>query len=223
LALFLNAGILILAAAVFSTRGIALSDLREAHALLTPLLGSAIAAVLFAVGLLCAGQSATITGTLAGQIIMEGFVRLRVSPVVRRAITRGLAVIPAVAVLAIVGEDGTMPLLVASQVILSLQLPFAIVPLIRFTNSQQIMGDSANSALVRWLAMACALLVSIANAALVLRTLAGWSEKSSLATLLFGSIACAALGLLVWLCLVPLRRRVGLPRPMRAGYGTLAG
>jgi manganese transport protein len=205
LALLLNVAILVLAAAVFSTRNVGVTDLREAYHLLTPFIGTSAASALFAVGLLCSGQSSTITGTLAGQIVMEGFVRLRMSPVARRALTRGLAVLPAVAVLSILGEQGTMPLLVASQVVLSLQLPFAIVPLIRFTSSRELMGRFANRSTVKLAASACALLVSAANAALVVRALSGWYPRAPFLTSLLGLVAVSAWALLLWISLVPLR------------------
>jgi manganese transport protein len=205
LALLLNAAILVLAAAVFSTRNVAVTDLREAYHLLTPFIGTSVASALFAVGLLCSGQSSTITGTLAGQIVMEGFVRLRMSPVARRALTRGLAVLPAIVVLSILGEQGTMPLLVASQVVLSLQLPFAIVPLIRFTSSRELMGRFTNRIALKLAAGACALLVSVANAALVVRVVSDWYERAPLLASLLGLIAVSAWGLLLWISVVPLR------------------
>jgi manganese transport protein len=203
-ALLLNAGILLLAAAVFSTRGIVVSDLRDAHRLLTPLVGTGLASFLFAVGLLCSGQTSTITGTLAGQIVMEGFLNWRVSPVARRLLTRGLALIPTISVLALVGPSGTMPLLVASQVVLSLQLPFAVVPLLRLTNSPNVMGRFANSSRVRVAAGACAALVVVVNAALVLRTAREWHEHSPVLAYSFGAAALAGLGFLAWVSRVPL-------------------
>jgi manganese transport protein len=127
IAFLINAAILVLSASVFFSRGIEVTDLRQAHELLSPLLGTALASAAFAVALLTAGQSSTITGTLAGQVVMEGFLQIRLTPVVRRLLTRGLAIVPAVAVLAAYGENGMLPLLIASQVVLSLQLPFAMV------------------------------------------------------------------------------------------------
>jgi manganese transport protein len=203
-ALVLNAAILLVAASVFFTRGIELSDLREAHSLLTPLMGTSLAAVLFAVALLCSGQSSTVTGTLAGQIVMEGFMHWRLSPPLRRAITRGLAIIPAVLVLWLVGEKGTLPLLVASQIVLSLQLPFAIVPLIRFTNSAAIMGRFANPVVVKLLAAVCALLVSGANAALVAHWISRVYEQSHFLSYVLGATGTGALALLGWISVAPL-------------------
>jgi manganese transport protein len=151
-ALLINASILILSASTFFVRGIEVTELRQAHELLTPLLGMSLGATVFAVALLAAGQSATITGTMAGQIVMEGFVQLRMGPLKRRLLTRALAVVPAVAVLFFAGEQGVLQLLVLSQVVLSLQLPFAIVPLIRFTCSPRIMGAFVSPPWLRRLA-----------------------------------------------------------------------
>ena len=144
LAFFVNAAILVMGAAVFYRHGVVVRELSQAHATLTPLVGTSLSSTLFAIALLCAGQSSTLTGTLAGQIVMEGFLRIRIRPWMRRLITRSLAIIPAAAVIAIQGEQGTYRLLILSQVILSLQLPFAIVPLVQFTSSREKMGRFAN-------------------------------------------------------------------------------
>ena len=134
LALFVNAAILIVAAAVFHRSGhFDVAAIQDAYKLLSPLLGAGRASTLFAVALLASGQNSSITGTLAGQIVMEGFIHLKVSPWLRRLITRGLAIIPTIIVVAITGERGTEKLLILSQVILSLQLSFAVVPLVMFT------------------------------------------------------------------------------------------
>src|SRR4029453_2891169 len=125
-ALFINAAILIMAAATFhGTVYEQAAEIGDAHKLLPPLLGATMASILFAVALLCSGQNATLTGTLAGQIVMEGFINLRIRPWLRRLVTRLIAIIPAIIVVSIYGESGTMGLLILSQVILSLQLPFA--------------------------------------------------------------------------------------------------
>jgi manganese transport protein len=146
-AFFVNAAILVLAASVFHSQGIAVEELQQAHQLLTPALGGA-AATAFAVALLCSGQSSTITGTLAGQIVMEGFLRIRIRPWLRRLITRGIAIIPAlVCVIATDGKE-TVKLLVISQVVLAMQLPFAIFPLVAFTSSRRRMGAFANGRVV---------------------------------------------------------------------------
>ena len=144
-ALFINAAILIMAAAVFhpDPQYREVADIGDAYLLLNPLLGATVASTLFAVALLFSGQNATLTGTLAGQIVMEGFLNLRLRPWLRRLITRLIAIVPAVIVIAIKGEEGSGPLLVLSQVILSLQLPFAIFPLVQFTSSETLMGPFA--------------------------------------------------------------------------------
>jgi manganese transport protein len=142
---FINAAILVLGAAAFHHRGLTqVADISQAYKLLTPVLGASLASVLFAGALLCSGQNSTLTGTLAGQIVMEGFVHLQVKPWQRRLITRSLAIIPAVIVIAIMGEGGVMRLLVFSQVVLSFQLPFAIVPLVQFTADRTKMGAFVN-------------------------------------------------------------------------------
>lgn len=142
-AFFVNAAILILAAAVFHTRGQVVEELQQAHTLLKPLLGGG-AATLFAVALLASGQSSTITGTLAGQIVMEGFLRVRIAPWLRRLVTRSLAIIPAVLLISAKGGKGTVELLVLSQVVLSMQLSFAIFPLLMFTSDRKRMGQFVN-------------------------------------------------------------------------------
>ncbi len=142
-AFFVNAAILILAAAAFHKGGIVVDDLKEAHRLLSPLLGGA-AATAFAVALLASGQSSTITGTLAGQIVMEGFLRIRISPWLRRLITRSLAIIPAIILISISGGKNTVQLLILSQVVLSMQLSFAIFPLLMFTSDKKRMGEFVN-------------------------------------------------------------------------------
>ncbi len=163
-AFFINAAILILAGSVFFTKGIAVTEIGQAHTLLSPLLGTAFAGILFAVALLASGQSSTVTGTLAGQIVMEGFLHLRIRPVVRRIITRSLAIIPAALVIGIMGDSSTLDLLITSQVVLSLQLSFAVIPLIHFTSSKRLMGEFANSIWVKigsWLTAAIVLGLNI--------------------------------------------------------------
>jgi manganese transport protein len=205
MALALNIAILVVAAAAFHTRGLDVPDLQAAHRLLTPVLGTSVAAVLFAVALLCSGQSSSITGTLAGQVVMEGFLQLRLPPALRRLLTRGLAIVPAVIVLALVGERGTMPLLVASQVVLSLQLPFVVVPLLRFTASGEVMGRHANPSAVRVISTLCALAVVTANIALVVGVLEEWRRQWPVLAALGVLVGGAALALLGWTSVVPLR------------------
>ncbi|MFS0772069.1 Nramp family divalent metal transporter [Sphingomonas sp. 1P08PE] len=153
LAFFINAAILILAAATFHTAGRTnVAEIDEAYRLLAPSLGVGAASVVFAVALLASGQNSTVTGTLAGQIVMEGFLNLRLPVWARRLVTRGLAIIPAVLVVGAAGDSGATQLLVLSQVILSLQLPFAVVPLVMFTGSRTIMGEFVSPAWLRGLA-----------------------------------------------------------------------
>ena len=149
IALFVNAAILIVAAAVFHRSGhFEVAAIQDAYKLLSPLLGVTGASTLFAVALLASGQNSSITGTLAGQVVMEGFIHLKVSPWLRRLITRSLAIVPTIIVVAVTGEQGTEKLLILSQVILSIQLSFAVVPLVLFTGNKKLMGEFVNA---RWL------------------------------------------------------------------------
>jgi manganese transport protein len=202
-AFVINASILALAADVFHANGIVVTDLREAQRLLSPLLGTSLAGILFAVALLAAGQSSTITGTLAAQIVMQGFLGLRGSPVMVRMVTRGIAMLPAVLVLALLGDDSTVMLLVATQVVLSLQLPFALVPLIRFTSSRQVMGARASGAFVSAIAAVAALLVIACNAWLVVQTLG--AHRGPAMSILLAALLVGALALLAYLAVAPLR------------------
>ena len=142
IAFFVNAAILIVSAAVFGRRELDVTSIEQAYELLPKFLGQA-APILFGVALLCAGQSSTWTGTLAGQIVMEGYLSLRMAPWLRRLITRLIALVPAVVVIALAGEDATQRLLILSQVVLSLQLSFAVIPLIHFTSNRRNMGQFA--------------------------------------------------------------------------------
>jgi manganese transport protein len=173
-ALFINAAILIVAAATFHGTGHQhVADIDDAYLMLTPLLGTTVASTLFAVALLFAGQNATITGTLAGQIVMEGFLSLRLRPWLRRLITRLIAIVPALVVIAWYGESGTGPLLILSQVVLSLQLPFAVFPLLQFTSDRGKMGRFALPLWMRALAWPVAVVIAALNAWLLYQTLAG--------------------------------------------------
>lgn len=155
LAFFVNAAILILAAAAFHETGRNdVAEIQDAYHLLTPALGAGLASTLFGIALLASGQNSTITGTLAGQIVMEGFLNLRMPVWLRRTLTRSLAIIPAVIVVGIYGDSGATRLLVFSQVVLSLQLPFAVVPLVRFTGDRARMGQFANRGWIRFAAWA---------------------------------------------------------------------
>ena len=159
LALFINASILILAASTFHVAGRTdVAHLQDAHALLAPMLGVGAASTLFAIALLASGQNSTITATLAGQIVMEGFLNLRLPAWLRRLVTRLIAIVPAVAVASLYGEQGTARLLVLSQVILSFQLPFAVVPLVRFTSDARMMGRFVNPT---WLKIAAWLISAV--------------------------------------------------------------
>jgi manganese transport protein len=173
-ALFINAAILIMAAATFHGTGYdEVADINDAYKLLSPLLGTTLASTLFAVALLCSGQNATLTGTLAGQIVMEGFINIRLRPWLRRLITRLIAIIPAVIVILLYGERGTGPLLILSQVILSLQLPFAVFPLVKFTSEKAKMGQFANPTWVKVLAWSVAYVIAALNVYLLYQTFAG--------------------------------------------------
>jgi manganese transport protein len=164
-ALFVNAAILIVAAAVFNRHGLYnVAAIQDAYKLLSPLLGAAGASTLFAIALLASGQNSSITGTLAGQVVMEGFIHLKLSPWLRRLITRSLAIIPTIIVVAITGEQGTEKLLILSQVILSLQLSFAVVPLVLFTGSRKKMGEFVNAPWLQGLAWFVAVLIAGLNA-----------------------------------------------------------
>jgi manganese transport protein len=170
-ALFINAAILIMAAATFNGTGYEnVADIGDAYKLLSPLLGTTLASTLFAGALLCSGQNATLTGTLAGQIVMEGFINLRLRPWLRRLITRLIAIIPAVIVISIYGDRGSGPLIILSQVILSLQLPFAVFPLVAFTSDRTKMGEFVSPRWVTLLAWAVALVIAVLNIYLLWQT-----------------------------------------------------
>src|SRR5215204_2989778 len=173
-ALFINAAILVMAGATFhGTQHEGVADIGDAYKLLSPLLGTTAAGVLFAVALLCSGQNATLTGTLAGQIVMEGFVNIRLRPWLRRLITRLVAIVPAVIVIILYGERGTGALLVLSQVILSLQLPFAVFPLVSFTSDRRKMEDLVAPRWIQMLAWIVAVIIAALNAYLLYQTFTG--------------------------------------------------
>ncbi|WP_448537483.1 Nramp family divalent metal transporter [Sphingobium yanoikuyae] len=169
LAMFVNGAILILAASTFHVAGMTgVAEIQDAHRLLAPVLGAGIASTLFAVALLASGQNSTITATLAGQIVTEGFVNLRVPAWARRLVTRMLAIVPAVIVAALYGTEGTTRLLVLSQVVLSLQLPFAVVPLVKFTSDHKLMGAFVNPLWLKLVAWAISALIIGLNIKLLL-------------------------------------------------------
>jgi manganese transport protein len=174
-ALFINASILIVAAATFYRTGnTQVAEIQDAYHLLTPLLGVGAASVVFALALLASGQSSTLTGTLAGQIVMEGFLNLRIRPWLRRLITRVIAIVPAAFTAILYGESGTAKLLVLSQVILSMQLSFAVFPLVMFTSDRRKMGPFVNPLWLKLLAYLVAGVIATLNVWLLLQTFRGW-------------------------------------------------
>jgi manganese transport protein len=180
-ALFINAAILIVAAATFHDRGHAeVAEIQEAYRLLSPVLGVGVASTIFAVALLAAGQNSTLTGTLSGQIVMEGFINFRMRPWARRLLTRLVAIVPAVAVIGIYGESRTTDLLVASQVVLSMQLGFAVWPLLRFTGSRAKMGRFVNPPLIKVLGWTTAFIIIGLNLKLLFDTFVPESWRATL-------------------------------------------
>jgi manganese transport protein len=174
-ALFINGAILVVAAATFhGTRYENVADISDAYKLLAPMLGTTLASTMFAVALLFSGQNATLTGTLAGQIVMEGFLNLRMRPWLRRLLTRLVAIVPAFVTVVLYGERATGGLLIFSQVILSLQLPFAVIPLILFVGDTRRMGRLAIGTVMKLVAWPCAALITLLNVWLLWQTIAGW-------------------------------------------------
>lgn len=174
-AFLINAAILILAASAFhGTQYSNVADIGDAYHLLTPVLGAGLASAAFAIALLASGQNSTLTGTLAGQIVMEGFLHIRMRPWLRRLVTRGIAIVPAVIVAALYGESGVGALLVLSQVILSLQLSFAVVPLVLFTSNRKLMGTFTNSRTIMVLAAIITVVIGGLNVVLIVQTIQGW-------------------------------------------------
>jgi manganese transport protein len=208
-ALLVNAAILVLAAVVFFHRGIVVTEIQQASQLLAPLLGTTAASVLFALALLCSGQSSTLTGTMAGQIVMEGFLNIRMQPWLRRLLTRALAIIPAALTIYLAGENATYKLLILSQIILSMQLPFAVIPLINFTNDKQRMGELANRAWVKMLAWMSAALIVGLNIWLITLSLGDWLHDAGSwrgrIELGLVPLAVALSFLLLWITFQPLR------------------
>ena len=197
-ALIVNAAILILAAAVFFKSGTIVTEIEQAHELLTPLLGTTLASVLFAVALLASGQSSTLTGTYAGQIVMEGFLNLRLRPWLRRLLTRSVAIIPAAITVSSSGQSGTYQLLILSQVILSLQLPFAVLPLIRFTSDRTRMGQFANKTWVNICAWTVAAVILGLNFWLVSDAAIPWVQEATWHLFVAIPVGILMLGLLAW-------------------------
>ena len=234
-ALFVNGAILVLSAAAFHRHGFTeVASLSEAHRLLAPLLGSALAPTLFAIALLCSGQASTVTGTLAGQIVLEGFLRVRVRPWLRRLVSRGLAIIPASLVIMSQGERGVDQLLVLSQVVLSLQLSFAVIPLVTFTSDRARMGEFASPWWVRFLAIVTTVIIVGLNAKLAIDVIGGWIAASPGAWWVWGVVVPGALALvllLLYLIVAPFlargRERVAAvepePEPALAAAGSRPG
>ncbi len=205
-AFFVNAAILITAAATFHRNGILVTELQQAHQLLSPLLGTALAGIAFAVALVCAGQASTITGTLAGQIIMEGYLHLKIRPVLRRLITRMVAIVPAALTIYFAGDGGSYKLLILSQVILSMQLPFAIIPLIQFTSNRETMGDLAVSGWLKVLSWGVAVGLVGLNIKLIGEQVADWAATSAEPVWIYGEVIpflFALLFLLLYITIKP--------------------
>ncbi len=221
LAFFVNAAILVLAAAVFHRHGIVVTEIQQAHHMLDQFLGSRVAPIAFGVALLAAGQSSTLTGTLAGQIVMEGFIHVRLRPWLRRLVTRSIALVPAVIVISASGDHGTYLLLILSQVILSLQLPFAIVPLVHFTSDKVKMGAFANRAWVKILAWITSILIIGLNGKLVWDQIGSWSAEGtpSVVSLLVTVLAIGIGLFLLYIIVLPLLRR-SRPWPEVRGVDT---
>jgi manganese transport protein len=222
-ALFVNAALLVMAAATFFRSGLHdVAEIQDAHRLLEPLLGAAIAPVAFAIALIASGQSSTVTGTLAGQIVMEGFVQLRLRPIVRRLLTRALAIVPAVITIVAFGEHATGELLVLSQVVLSLQLSFAVIPLIHLVSDGRWMGQYTIKPLLRGAAWTVAGIIAALNLKLAFDEISGWLlGGGSHAWLLWITVVPAAaglVGLLAYVTVKPaLERWRGAPTPVIAG------
>ena len=224
-AFFVNAAILVLAASTFFKAGMfEVAEIQDAHKLLAPLLGTEWAPLLFGIALVAAGQSSTITGTLAGQIVMEGYLNLRIAPWLRRLITRVIAIIPAYLVIIIYGERETGALLVLSQVVLSLQLGFAVIPLIHFTSDKSKMGIFANKLWVQILAWVIAFIIVGLNVQLVIQEVTGWlnaaGENAWIIWITVIPVCAAAALLLVYITFKPLIDKRSMDRASRIPHGT---
>lgn len=202
-ALFVNAAILVLAAAVFFKRHIIVTEIQQAYQLLSPLLGTTAASVLFALALLSSGQSSTLTGTMAGQIVMEGFLRFRMQPWLRRSVTRFLAITPAALTIYFAGAAGSYKLIILSQIIISFQLPFAVIPLVHFTSDRKRMGEFANGSLLQIASWLCAAIVLVLNIWLVRYLISDLiSASGRYRPLVLTTLTLAALGCLVLLIMI---------------------
>jgi manganese transport protein len=224
-ALFVNAAILVLAASTFYKAGMhEVEDIQDAHRLLAPLLGTGLAPILFGVALVAAGQSSTITGTLAGQIVMEGYLNLRIAPWLRRLITRLIAIIPAFIVISIYGESQTGAMLIFSQVVLSLQLGFAIVPLIHFNSDKEKMGVFVIKPWVKIAAWLIAGTIISLNVKLVIQEITGWlAAAGDGAWILWITVVPVVIGaglLLLYIIFKPLIERRAAEKDARIPHGT---
>ncbi len=217
-ALFVNAAILIMSAAVFFKRHIVVTEIAQAHQLLAPLLGTTAASVLFGAALLCSGQSSTLTGTMAGQIVMEGFLRFRMQPWMRRATTRFFAITPAVIVIYLFGSQATFKLMLLSQVVLSLQLPFAVIPLVHLTGNRRRMGAFANGLWVQIGAWSCAAFILVLNIWLMWNQVRDWAQQSGpYYPLVIGTSIVFGAGFLLLLSIItlwPWFRPESIPEPL---------
>jgi NRAMP (natural resistance-associated macrophage protein) metal ion transporters len=228
MAMLVNMAILVVSAAVFFKHGVVVTEIQQAHVLLAPLLGTTVASALFAIALICSGQSSTLTGTLAGQIVMEGFLNFRMRPWLRRMITRSVAITPAAIAVYLYGQRGTFDLLILSQVILSMQLPFAVIPLIHFTSDRRRMGSFANKKWIAALAWAMAAIIVGLNIRLYAQWISSTGAGHWLISLVQWSLALILLYLLAWVTVEPMMsawRRSGrapfsLPQPVGTGAGT---
>ncbi len=206
LAFFVNAAILVLAATTFYKAGLFnVTEIKDAHRFLAPLLGNKLAPVLFAVALIAAGQSSTLTGTLAGQIVMEGYLNLRIQPYIRRIITRVVAIVPAVLTIIFMGEAATGQLLILSQVILSLQLGFAVIPLIHFVSDRQRMGKFAIGIFTRLFSWLIAAIIIVLNARLVSDEISGWLHTSTHPWIIRLTVVPVSIGAAILLLFITLR------------------
>jgi len=227
LALFVNGAILILAAAVFHKNGYeGVSEIQDAHRLLEPLLGKSYAPALFAIALIAAGQSSTVTGTLGGQIVMEGYLHLRIAPWLRRLTTRLLAVVPAIVAITYFGETATGDMLVLSQVILSMQLGFAIIPLLHYVSDRQRMGQFAIGFWAKLGGWASAAIIVALNVRLVIQEVSGWLQSARENVWLIEFVVLPMLlfaaGMLVYIVLKPLLQRIPQHK-VRLPHGAFGG
>jgi manganese transport protein len=224
-AFFVNAAILILAASTFFKAGLyEVEDIQDAHKFLSPMLGTQWASILFGIALVAAGQSSTITGTLAGQIVMEGYLNLRIAPWLRRLITRLIAIIPAFIVILIYGEEETGALLIFSQVILSLQLGFAIIPLIHFNSDKEKMGKFVIKPWMKFAAWLIAIVIVSLNVKLVLQEITGWltiaGENAWIIWITVVPVCLAAAALLLYITFKPFIEKRTAERDTKIPHGT---